>query len=497
MSRSAIVIGAGVAGLSTGCYAQMNGYSTRIVEMHDKPGGLCTAWQRRGYTVDVCIHWLVGSKPCTEFHKCWQEIGLVQGREFLDLDEFVRVEGADGRTAIFYTDLVKLERHLLELSPEDAPAIKELLGDARRVAKRDMPAGAPVGLAGMLRVMPHMIPFLRPMRKWGKLSIADFCARLKDPLLKEAFAKIRFPDMSALILVFTLAWFHAGNAGYPIGGSLPMVRAVEKRFRDLGGEIEYKSRVTSILVEDGRAVGVRLEDGKEERADTVISAADGHATIFDMLGGRYLDDTIRGYYEIFTPFPPLVFIGLGVARDFTAEPKMVSGGHLHLAEPAQVGPTRVEAVDYRVHNFDPTLAPAGKTVITASIATEYQYWKELVADRAGYEAQKRAAADLLITALDRRYPGLAGQVEMIDVSTPVTFERYTGNWKGSFEGWLPTPASGSYLTGLRNTLPGLANFYMVGQWVAPGGGLPSGVITGRQVVQLMCKRDKKRFLTTV
>ena len=176
---------------------------------------------------------------------------------------------------------------------------------------------------------------------------------------------------------------------------------------------------------------------------------------------------------------------------------MVSGGHFHLAEPAQVGPTRVEAIDYRVHNFDPTLALAGKTVITSSIATKYQYWKELAADRSSYEAQKRAAADLLIAALDRRYPGLAGQVEMIDVSTPVTFERYTGNWRGSFEGWLPTPATGSFTSSLRNTLPGLANFYMAGQWVAPGGGLPSGVITGRQVVQLMCKRDKRRFQTTV
>jgi hypothetical protein len=75
--KSVIVVGAGIAGLATGCYAQMNDYSTRIVEMHDKPGGLCTSWQRRGYTIDLCIHWLVGSKPGTGFHRLWQEIGLL------------------------------------------------------------------------------------------------------------------------------------------------------------------------------------------------------------------------------------------------------------------------------------------------------------------------------------------------------------------------------------------------------------------------------------
>src|SRR3989304_2375133 len=51
-TQSIIIIGAGIAGLSAGCYGQMNGYKTRIFELHDKPGGLCTAWKRKGYTFD-------------------------------------------------------------------------------------------------------------------------------------------------------------------------------------------------------------------------------------------------------------------------------------------------------------------------------------------------------------------------------------------------------------------------------------------------------------
>ena len=58
--KSIIIIGAGIAGLSTGCYGQMNGYRTRIFEMHNLPGGLCTSWQRQGYTIDGCLAWLVG-----------------------------------------------------------------------------------------------------------------------------------------------------------------------------------------------------------------------------------------------------------------------------------------------------------------------------------------------------------------------------------------------------------------------------------------------------
>ncbi len=78
--KSIIIAGAGIAGLSAGCYGQMNGFRTQIFERHDKPGGLCTSWKRQGYTVDGCLNWLVGSRPGDNFHRSWEELGAVQGR---------------------------------------------------------------------------------------------------------------------------------------------------------------------------------------------------------------------------------------------------------------------------------------------------------------------------------------------------------------------------------------------------------------------------------
>jgi phytoene dehydrogenase-like protein len=83
---------------------------------------------------------------------------------------------------------------------------------------------------------------------------------------------------------------------------------------------------------------------------------------------------------------------------------------------------------------------------------------------------------------------------MADVATPMTFERYTGNWQGCYEGFLITPKTQRLR--ISKTLPGLDGFYMVGQWVSPGGGLPSGLITGRHITQIMCKRDARKFVTT-
>jgi phytoene dehydrogenase-like protein len=76
--RSIIIIGAGFAGLAAGIYARMNGYNTQIFEMHNLPGGLCTAWERKGYIFDGCIHWLVGSSPKSGMHDLWEETGIWQ-----------------------------------------------------------------------------------------------------------------------------------------------------------------------------------------------------------------------------------------------------------------------------------------------------------------------------------------------------------------------------------------------------------------------------------
>ncbi|MDD5219211.1 MAG: NAD(P)/FAD-dependent oxidoreductase, partial [Candidatus Bipolaricaulis sp.] len=82
---------------------------------------------------------------------------------------------------------------------------------------------------------------------------------------------------------------------------------------------------------------------------------------------------------------------------------------------------------------------------------------------------------------------------MMDIATPITWERYTGNWRGSYEGWLMTGTS--FWSEMKKTLPGLKDFRMIGQWVAPGGGLPPAVSTARDAIQVLCKEDGKRFVS--
>ena len=128
------------------------------------------------------------------------------------------------------------------------------------------------------------------------------------------------PDCPMTVVLMLLAQLHNRNDGWPVGGSLPFARAIEERYRDLGGHVQYRSRVEKILVDADGAVGVRLPDGTEHHADLVISAAGGGSTIFDMLDGRYVDDKVRRYFDEWPIYEPYAQISLGVARDFSREP---------------------------------------------------------------------------------------------------------------------------------------------------------------------------------
>jgi phytoene dehydrogenase-like protein len=494
-----IIIGAGISGLCTGCYGQMNNYTTQIFEMHDKPGGVCTSWKRQGYIVDGCLHSVLGVAPGTSFYHMWQEMGVIQGRHFVHPDQLARIEGPDNQVLNFYTDLDRLEQHLKELAPSDAKVITEFIKNARICTRYDLPVDKAFELFtlgdGIKLVIKFLPLVLRVFRKWSRVSLHDFAQRFSNSFLREAFPLVSgLPDLPIASLLMLLAWSHRRVTGYPVGGSLELARAIEKRYLGLGGRTNYRSRVTKILVENNVAVGIRLDDGTEYRGEIIISAADGHSTIFDLLEGKYLDEKTKGHYEELPLFHPIIHIALGVARSFDEIPPLVTGLNFPIGESVTIGGQAIRRLTMHIYNFDPTLAPEKRTLITVLIPTDYDYWKDLSHDPKRYHAEKKGVGELVTSLVEQRFPGITTQVEMCNVATPITFERYTGNWRGSFEGWeMSTKTFGLRMS---KRLPGLSNFYMVGQWVEPGGGLPPAVMSARHVVQVICRKSRRHFITS-
>jgi phytoene dehydrogenase-like protein len=497
MEKSIIIIGGGLTGLALGCYGRMNGYKTSIFEMHDIAGGVCTGWKRKGYTIDGALNWLVGTNPKNSFYKFWEELGAAQNWKIYNHDLYFVYEEKDGKALSVYCDADRFEQYLLELAPEDKDVIREFSKGIRDFSRTDMPVDKPSELYNWLDKVKAvtMMPMLMLMKKWLKITTGDFCKRFKNPYLRETLTSAFGGDQWPMMMLFwVLGYQHAKAAGYVLGGALELVRFLEERYRALGGEIHFKARVEKILVENGKAVGIKLADGTEYRADWIVSAADGHTTIFDMLDGKYIDDAIKSRYDNPKLMAPLVYIGLGVADPVKEILPSVSGMSFPLETPITLAGKEHHRLYARTYSYDPTIAPEGKTVLIVQFDTDYDYWEKLSKEPERYKAEKERIANDVITALDKRFPGLASKVEMRDVATPMTWVRYTGNWRGSYEGWMFSAES--FTSSMRKTLPGLENFYMAGQWVNPGGGMPTAAMSGRQTIQMICKKDKKKFVAT-
>ena len=498
MSKKVVIIGAGMAGLSAGVYARMNGYEAEIYEMHDEPGGLCTSWKRKGFTIDGCIHWLTGSSPADRFYNLWMELGALQGRKIIDHEQFYRFTGTDGRTLILYCDADKLEAHLKELSPQDSETIELFCGMIRRFTGFNMPLDKAPELFGFFDIagmILRMIPYWKAYKFCSQTTMKEFGERFRDPLLQEVFPTILVhEDLPLTSIIYTLALLHKKAGGYPLGGSLEFSRAIEKRFLDLGGKIFYKSQVEKILTGDGTAAGISLKGGKEIGADYVISAADLKSTVYGMLGGKYVEPMHEELIAEVKLFPSMVLVSFGTSMDFSGEPDSL-GEMFKLQDPLVTGGEKNEWLMVKNYSFDPTLAPSGKTVVMCGInAYDYNYWEQLNKDKKAYREEKNRIAEFMADFMEEKHPGFKASIEMTDVSTPVTFTRYTGNWKGTFMTWVISPALSKRYRMIPKTLPGLKNFWLSGMWVMPPGGLPSGVKSSRDVIQLICRQDSKKFV---
>ncbi len=491
--KSIIIIGAGMGGVASGIYGQLNGFRTQIFEMHTLPGGQCTAWKRKGYTFDVCIHHLFGCDPSARLYDLWHELGAMP-RELVPTKECVSVASPGGKLFRDYYDLETLKQHLEELSPSDVKIIDEYVQAIRSMLGRDAMGEMMMGSTGAKLLA---LPALLASMKWAKTTMQQYAERFSDPFLRRAFALLEYSILEVPMIVHLAkhAYGCTGALQWPAGGSLEFARSLEKRYQELGGEIHYRQKVVRILTENARAVGVRLEDGSEHRADLVISDADGRKTILDLLEGKYRDERIRGYCaEPADETSWAVHVFLGVNRDLSAEPSALV---LLLEEPVTIAGHRNESVEMQMYGFDKTIAPPGKGVIKVELVSSYSYWKKLYADRPRYEEEKQKVAQQVIDLLGNHFAGIKDQVDVVDVPTLMTWERYMGGSHG-FVG-MPNKKvnilASALGKGWEMTLPGLSQFYLVGQWATSAGSLFSNALSGRTAVKTICKQQGKKFVT--
>jgi phytoene dehydrogenase-like protein len=489
--KKVVIVGAGIAGLAAGIYARQSGFEVTIYEMHSIPGGNSTSWKRKGYFFEGAMHWLTGSGKDQPLYKEWCNLGA--------LSDEVPVHNRDpfytymdgGENVCLYRDLDRLEKHFLSISPSDKKAIQALCQDIKKFTKMSMPI---MDLKGVkvkeqhkmpISMLFKMLPMLPRIPALSKMSAREYAEGFQHPGIREILKAVVGSDYNAMSLMFTLATLAAGDGGYPEGGSLSMANRMAKHYEDLGGEIEYNKRVQKVLVEKGRAVGVRIGD-EEILADAVVVTIDTLSAI-DHLFDRSLHEPWMEKMRTNTKPVMNTFVCLGIEADLSDLPENML---FTFDPPFFYAGEQVNLLSVNNYATYKGYAPKGCTSVTMGlIGDTYDYWKN-AKTKGTYEQDKKQLAETIIERLAAKLPQINDKVVAWDVATPLTYERYCGTYKGS---WMTVVGKGDKPSIYPSTSEKIANLYFAGQRLQPPGGLPVAVMTGRTAIQYLCRDTNTVF----
>lgn len=375
MKSKIIIIGGGIAGLSAGVFGQKYGFETEIFEMHTVPGGQCTAWKRKGYMFDYCIAWLMGSSSGS-MNTLWKQLGaLSEDIPIIDPEVFIRNVNKEGQEFLIYKDMQKWETYLKSIAPEDEEAISRMFSIINKFSlsadTEELMKPKPLRRTfPLLKILLKMWPAMIPMMKYGNKSGGQFIKEMgfKNKFLQDFLGKIYSDEkFSAVAFLMMFSLFKDNNARYPAGGSLNFVLRVANKYQELGGKLSAGKRVKKILLEDGKAIGVELDDGTIHKSDYVIAACDLHTVIYDMLDGKYIPEDIKNAFENWPLFKPLVQVSFGIKKEI--KEKQMMNNYL---VPVKIGATEIDSYSISNYSYDPAMAPEGKTTIVLKFQSPYE-----------------------------------------------------------------------------------------------------------------------------
>jgi len=484
MTKKVAIIGAGLAGLSTGIYLQKSGIETEIFELANWAGGVCTTWERQGYRFDGCIHWMVGTKPGTYFYDLYREVGALEEDTVIYNADSIKME-LKGVMYEIPLRMPEFRSFLHSLSKQDTKIIDSFCNDVDKMIHSKMPGKGPSNLSDLIKLLTESRGFMTIMPKYIGMTVNEFVAPLKSDQLKTLLCALMPGDYSMTGLVMMLGTRMSGDAGYPLGGALGVIQRIESNYRSLGGTIHFHSKVDKIIIESGKATGVQ-SNGEIFPADYVVAACDAHDTLAHMLGSQFPHPQLNKMLETTPLFDSIGIISFGLEKKFDL-PFAID---YEVPEGIGVAPGVVNhGFGMRSFDFDPAAAPENCSSVMVMTALPLEYWQKLrESNLTEYKAQKEKLADAVALAIDRRIPGFKKAIKVIDVATPATYIRLANLYKASFEGFAPTPEA--LKTTVRKTIPGVKNLVLCGQWTTPGGGICTAICSGKDTAEYILHHSK-------
>ncbi len=491
MQYDYIIIGAGMGGLSVANFLSKYNKKVLVLEKHSIPGGLVTSFSRKGVHFDLGIHGLFELKE-------GQAIP-----QFMDFRNAPRVEieplcgdlkcFIDGKEHNFEHGVVR--ESFLKQFPENMDEVNHIF-DLMDTINAEMFSGTEAPEPPYDMNFLQLIKFgmnakkQRPMfmiygNKDANKILDSYTT--SDDLKAAIYSKCPYP---MVFMAFAYQWGVYGNSYYPVNGMQAIPDATVIGLKQLGGELKLNTEVTEILVKDNQAYGVRVKDGTEYLG-AVISNASPQFTYEGIIGGKIKEAMKRkiSKRKIFEPIAAL-FMSL--------DEKKYNLNNLE-------GISILSKKDYntRIDEYTPDNAPiviniypkrAGDVFrsLVALVPLSYGFhnnWETEAGQYRGekYKILKKEVEEVLLKRIEKHMGrDFINSISYHELSTPITYERYTYSKNGSFMGWSVKQSEyGKYLKQRTD----IKDLYLVGQWVFPGFGVAGVMASGYYLAKEILKNE--------
>lgn len=497
-----IVIGSGMGGMTCAAALAKHGRRVLVLEQHYLPGGFSHMFARKGFEWDVGVHAIGEMAPGDVPFKMlnWLTNGQVK---MVSLgNPYDRFHFHDGYEISFPDSREAFIATLKARFPEQSTRLDRYFEVVEEAAKQAMAFFAFKSLPeGVERVGNGVLHALT--RNWWKSTTSEVLNELGIEGRLRTLLTVHWgyigstPDESSFpVHALTHTHFWRG-AYYPEGGAKVFAAHMLGNVVDAGGLVLVRASVSEILVERGRAAGVRMSDGVEFRAPIVVSATGAKTTVNKLVPAGYRDTAWATDIRALPDSPSYVCLNLGFEGDITEDEGAAANLWLYetwnnnhklwdIADPTARAPIlycSFPSLKDPLHKTGKKLKHTGECV-TFVPWDAFQPWKDTALDARSeaYATLKKDIEDRLLAHLRHRLPGLMKKLTYHELSTPLTTEWFTAASQGAIYGLAATPER--FLCAKLRTRTPIPGFYMSGVDIGSlgvVGGISSGMLTAASI----------------
>lgn len=501
----AVIVGAGLGGLTCGALLASEGKKVAIVEQHSIPGGCATVFKRKGFTIEVGLHEMDGlDNPEDMKREIFEKLDIRKNVEFIKAPEFYKTIRGDD-VFVFPDGYEESIKALVERFPEEEKAIRKYYDFIFKMRKEinRWPRTKWKQLL-MLPLAPFLFPKLLTNLKSTAGQLVDRLTDNED-LKMILMANVQYyhdepSTMSLFYFVAAQTSYISGGGHYIKGGSQNLSNYLASFIEERGGKMIYKSLVTEIIEENGKATGIKYhpvsapEELSTISADVVIANA-AAPTIVPMLPTPVAEKYAKKIQR-FSNSPSILTLYLCFDRDlkefgsdaystFIMDKSLQRIDQLKGNFHGDISVRNMVFVDYG--RIDSGLAPDGKSLGVVCAADFIDDWKDLSKEE--YAAKKEHYTQEILKRLEEVYPGISDAIVYKELATAKTVQRYTLNPGGAVYGFAQIPSQAGPL---RQQVKGpLKDLFISSVWTLPGGGFSGAMLAGRNCFETVLKRLNK------